>query len=150
VTDGPTGSDDPLVSSSTDETKEPDSAELPQVQVADTNPHANSSRTPDHTDICPRNCNGGRIGKIVPVKDTAHVTLVPSKMFYFLLLTMMTPSSWQAMIFYLFTGQISFAPLSSTGKPRTLSEEELARGYLPSKPSAKSMYRLADKVSHNC
>jgi len=86
VTNGPTGSDDPPASISPDETKEPDSAELLQVQVAATNPRVDSSRTPDHSATRPRNFNGGRIGNIVPVKDTAYVTSVPSNMFYFLTL----------------------------------------------------------------
>jgi len=125
ATNGPTN---PPASISAGETKEPDSMELPQVQVADTNPwHADSSRTPDHSATCSHNCNGGRIGKIVPVKDTAYVT-------------------WQAMIFYLFTGQVSFAPLSSSGKPRPLPERGHTTDLSSLKPSAKSMYRLADKL----
>jgi hypothetical protein len=74
ITDG--GSDDPPASISTNETKEPDSAKLLHVQIADTNPHMDSSMTPVHSATCPHNCGGGRIGKIVPVKDIAYVTSV--------------------------------------------------------------------------
>lgn len=49
------------------------------------------------------------------------------------------------MIFYLTTSQISFAPLTSRGGSRERSEEDHKK-CLPPKPSAKSMYRLADKV----
>ena len=50
------------------------------------------------------------------------------------------------MIFYLLTSQISFAPLSSSLRSRARSVRERTEG-MPPKPSAKSMYRLADKVS---
>jgi hypothetical protein len=50
------------------------------------------------------------------------------------------------MIFYLCTSQIVFAPLKSVGKSRSRTPEEREQ-YHPPRPSPKSMYRLADKVS---
>ena len=50
------------------------------------------------------------------------------------------------MIFYLITSRVSFAPLSSSPQSRSRSVREREEG-MPSKPSAKSMYRLGDKVS---
>jgi len=60
------------------------------------------------------------------VKDAAYVT-------------------WRAMIFYLATSQISFAPLYSNDRWRGRSATEIKHG-INSTPSAKSMYRLADKL----
>jgi hypothetical protein len=50
------------------------------------------------------------------------------------------------MIFFLSSSQVSFAPLTSSQRSRARSTIEREQG-IPSKPSAKSMYRLADKVS---
>jgi hypothetical protein len=50
------------------------------------------------------------------------------------------------MIIYLMTRQISFAPLASSGNSRARSASERMAG-IPAKPSAKSMFRLADKVN---
>lgn len=49
------------------------------------------------------------------------------------------------MIFFLMTSKISFAPLSSRKESRSRTEKERDSG-IPSRPSAKSMFRLADKV----
>jgi len=49
------------------------------------------------------------------------------------------------MIFYLSTGEISFAPLSSRQISRARSEIDREKS-MPPRPSAKSMYRLADKL----
>lgn len=45
---------------------------------------------------------------------------------------------WEALIFYLYTSQISFAALTSCKSGLEAAERA---------PSPKSMYRLADKVS---
>lgn len=52
------------------------------------------------------------------------------------------------MIYYLCTSKVVFAPLTSRGVPdqRARSASERIMG-LPPKPSAKSIYRVADKVS---
>jgi len=49
------------------------------------------------------------------------------------------------MIFYLYTSQIAFAPLSRRGLSRSRTAIQKAQGF-PPRPSAKSMYRLADKL----
>lgn len=57
------------------------------------------------------------------------------------------------MIFYLSTGHISFAPLTRSCESKLsrsvacLPTQQESRSGLPTKPSPKSMYRLADKVS---
>lgn len=61
----------------------------------------------------------------------------------------LTSYSWQSLIFYIYTGQLEFAPLRSqipairdvNGKAT-----ERNRSYQPPSCSPKSMYRLADKV----
>jgi len=97
-------------------------------QVADVKPDPDPGLTSalcQNGKTSPR-CCGERVGKVVCVKDIAYVT-------------------WRAMIFYLFTSHISFAPLSSSLRSRARSTCEREQG-MPSKPSAKSMYRLADKL----
>ncbi|KAI0958428.1 hypothetical protein AcV7_004254 [Taiwanofungus camphoratus] len=72
---------------------------------------------------------GGNVGRTVVVKDMAYKT-------------------WQSLIFYIYTGQLEFAPLRSqipairdvNGKAT-----ERNRSYQPPSCSPKSMYRLADK-----
>jgi hypothetical protein len=53
------------------------------------------------------------------------------------------------MIYFLYTGEITFAPLGSDPRRELLVEEragDWSVGMMPS-PSAKSVYRLADKVT---
>jgi len=64
-------------------------------------------------------------GKIVRIHDVAFVT-------------------FQAFIFYLYTGQIEFAPLGSR-IPSTVEVPAPHKRKIP-RPSPKSIYRLADKV----
>ncbi|EIN11190.1 hypothetical protein PUNSTDRAFT_131368 [Punctularia strigosozonata HHB-11173 SS5] len=65
----------------------------------------------------------GRMGRVVFIKDIAFIT-------------------WQAYLFYIYTGKITFAPLTS--EPR---ERKLEHPYDEPEPSSpKSMYRLAEKI----
>ena len=76
-----------------------------------------------------------RVGKVVHIKDTAHRT-------YALNVSKLGRTKadgrarWEALVFYLYTSEISFASLRSNREGRRPDR----------KPSAKSMYRLADKV----
>jgi len=87
---------------------------------------------------------------VVLVKDVAYVTYVAisySSSSLFLTKPMTLMNRWKALVFYLTTSQLTFAPLSAHGsaRPRGRTVMEKATG-IPSKPSAKSMYRLGDKV----
>lgn len=59
---------------------------------------------------------------------------------------------WQSLIFYLYTGDVAFLPLSSDPSQ---SREVVAEQYLADHPhdpppcSPKSMYRLAEKVGRS-
>ena len=60
----------------------------------------------------------------------------------------MTRYSFEAMIYYLYTGGVIFSPFSSDPR-HELSEGARSGDWnaaKPPSPSAKSMYRLADKV----
>ena len=59
-----------------------------------------------------------------------------------------TRHSFEAMIYYLYTGEVNFAPFSSDPRPESTVEARAGNWNMamtPS-PSAKSIYRLADKV----
>ena len=85
------------------------------------------------------------MGRVAVIRDMATVTYArPTDECSYL-----TFHSFEAMIYYLYTGEVIFAPFSSD--PR----HELPAGARsgnwnaakPSSPSAKSIYRLADKVT---
>ncbi|KAL6300195.1 hypothetical protein BKA93DRAFT_829264 [Sparassis latifolia] len=57
--------------------------------------------------------------------------------------------TWQSLVFYLYTGTVSFAPLRSQGLQVRMVEKEQHSRKFPRRPplcSPKSMYRLADKL----
>jgi hypothetical protein len=115
-------------------------------QVAEAGPDADADPSQCRQGRASPRCDGERIGKVVYVKDIAYVTSVLLNCVLKLFCTnRAVPHSWRAMIFYLFTSQISFAPLSFSLRSRARSAKERER-CIPPKPSAKSMYRLADKV----
>lgn len=77
-----------------------------------------------------------RLGKTIVIKDTAFVTYIPSLVNYYSLLT---SHRFHAVIVYLYTREIKFGTPNRAGA---------RSGYSPGVPlpSAKSIYRLADKV----
>lgn len=77
-----------------------------------------------------------KLGRTIVIKDTAFVTYIPSLINYYSLLT---SHRFHAFIVYLYTREIKF------GTPNRASARS---GYSPGMPlpSAKSIYRLADKV----
>ena len=87
------------------------------------------------------------MGKVAVIRDMAAVTYaVPAPNY---LHTWLTYRSFEAMVYFLYTGEITFAPLGSDPGHELPVEErtgDWSIGRVPS-PSAKSMYRLADKVT---
>jgi hypothetical protein len=62
------------------------------------------------------------------------------------------PQSWQAMVYYMYTSKISFAPLKSEGaraRRAAIENYKLLHPDVPPLCSPKSMYRLADIVRQN-
>ena len=58
---------------------------------------------------------------------------------------------WSAFVFYLYTGDVNFAPLTSqtqVPRPSNSDSKETTTADAP-RCSPKSMYRLADEVSSN-
>lgn len=53
---------------------------------------------------------------------------------------------FQALLRYLYTDEIEFAPWGSTERREARALEEISNSYGIPKPSPKSVYRLADKV----
>ena len=56
---------------------------------------------------------------------------------------------WEALLFYVYTGKIAFAPLRSEGTEERMSaikQHEHDHPHQPPLVSPKSVYRLADKV----
>ena len=53
---------------------------------------------------------------------------------------------FQALLRYLYTDEIEFAPWGSAERRKARALEEISGSYGIPKPSPKSVYRLADKV----
>jgi len=63
--------------------------------------------------------------------------------------TLQADRRFEAMLYFLYTGEIEFAPFSSDPRHELPAQARIgdwSTGKLPS-PSAKSVYRLADKVT---
>lgn len=88
------------------------------------------------------------VGKVAIIRDMAAITYGKfATRSYFRL----TCRSFEAMIYFLYTGQIRFAS-TGAGPRHELPAEERAGDWNASmhpSPSAKSIYRLADKVTVN-
>ena len=54
---------------------------------------------------------------------------------------------FQAMLRYLYTNEIEFAPWGSAERRKARALEKISESYGIPKPSPKSVYRLADKVT---
>ena len=93
------------------------------------------------------NNNLARTGKVAVIRDMAAITYAnPAAVWCLYLLTC---HSFEAMIYFLYTERITFAPIGSDPR-RELPAEARAgdwRTARPPSPSAKSIYRLADKVT---
>ena len=84
-------------------------------------------------------------GKIIKIRDIAFITYVLSKP---RLSRHQRLLRFQAFLVYLYTGDIDFAPYGSEGnrKSRVAEIFSVSEDAIP-RPSPKSIYRLADKVS---
>ena len=87
-----------------------------------------------------------RLGKVAVIRDIAAVTYVKAVVDRS---SYLTCGSLEAMIFFLYTGKIMFAPLSSDQRYEVPAEERVGDWNMGRVPyaSAKSIYRLADKVT---
>ena len=61
--------------------------------------------------------------------------------------TKITCNRFQAMLRYLYTNEIEFAPWGSAERRKARALEKISESYGIPKPSPKSVYRLADKVA---
>jgi len=87
------------------------------------------------------------MGKVAIIRDMGAVTYVKSIGNWFSYLTGLR--SFEAMLCFLYTGEIKFAPFSSDPRrefPTQARTGDWSAGRLPS-ASAKSIYRLADMVT---
>jgi len=85
------------------------------------------------------------IGKVVIIEDVAFVTSVCFLPFD--AYAELTCNRFQALLRYLYTGEIEFAPWGSAERRKARSLEKISESYGIPKPSPKSVYRLADKVT---
>jgi len=150
---GERDSQERLEGASKPETSQTIVSDLPSP--VETSEASNSRRSTPLTSDCPpvytdhrSNDNLTRMGKVAIIRDMGAVTCV---------LRFSTTDSpillfgcrFEALLYFLYTGEINFARLSSdpchnlTAQART---GDWSIGKLPS-PSAKSIYRLADKVT---
>ena len=90
--------------------------------------------------------SSAHVGKVVVIEDVAFVTYVrpPSP---YACTTKITCTRFQAMLRYLYTDEIEFAPWGSTERRKARALEEISESYGIPKPSPKSVYRLAEKVT---
>jgi len=85
------------------------------------------------------------VGKVVVIEDVAFVTYVGLPSPY--ARTKITCNRFQALLRYLYTDEIEFAPWGSTERREARALEKVSKSYRIPKPSPKSIYRLADKVT---
>ena len=90
--------------------------------------------------------SSAHVGKVVVIEDVAFVTYVrlPSP---YACTTKITCTRFQAMLRYLYTDEIEFAPWGSTERRKARALEKISESYGIPKPSPKSVYRLAEKVT---
>ena len=62
-------------------------------------------------------------------------------------LKLLVCNRFQAMLRYLYTDEIEFAPWGSAERREARALEKISESYGIPKPSPKSVYRLADKVA---
>ena len=89
--------------------------------------------------------SSAHVGKVVVIEDVAFVTYVglPSPF----ACIKITCTRFQAMLRYLYTDEIEFAPWGSAERRKARALEKIPESYGIPKPSPKSVYRLADKVT---
>ena len=95
-------------------------------------------------DTASKHVTTGRRGRVVVLPDIAHRTYVDGHDNH--QVPLLRRHSLQALVFYLYTDEVTFAPLRSQNKDRS---NETGPAYGAPLCSPKSMYRVADKVSLN-
>ena len=84
------------------------------------------------------------VGKVVVIEDVAFITYVGFPSIY--ACTKITCNRFQAVLRYLYTDEIEFAPWGSTERRKARALEKISESYGIPKPSPKSVFRLANKV----
>jgi len=87
------------------------------------------------------------VGKVAVIEDVAFVTYVRLPSPY--ACAKITCTRFQAMLRYLYTDEIEFAPWGSTERRKARALEKVSESYGIPKPSPKSVYRLAEKVTNS-
>ena len=88
--------------------------------------------------------NTAHVGKVVVIEDVAFVTYVTCPLQAHAL--RMICCRFQALLRYLYTDEIEFAPWGSAERRKARALETVSEPYGIPKPSPKSIYRLAEKV----
>jgi len=91
--------------------------------------------------------SSAHVGKVVVIEDVAFVTYVRLPSPY--ACAKITCTRFQAMLRYLYTDEIEFAPWGSTERRKARALEKVSESYGIPKPSPKSVYRLAEKVTNS-
>ena len=89
------------------------------------------------------------MGKVAIIRDIGALTYVWYGPIHSGPCTSIVNRSFEALLYFLYTGEINFAPLSSDARgkqPAQIRVGDWSTRRIPS-PSAKSIYRLADKVT---
>ena len=107
------------------------------ISVSDLDSFSESPDTKDES-------NTARVGKVVVIKDVAFVTYVTCPLQAHAL--RMLCCRFQALLRYLYTDEIEFAPWGSAERRKARALETVSEPYGIPKPSPKSIYRLAGKV----
>ncbi|KAH9943907.1 hypothetical protein B0H21DRAFT_747540 [Amylocystis lapponica] len=133
-------------------TNDPQSPEWDSMQLDGPDPASLSASTvdseklgPDEV-IVPKGKEEGKTIKKLPVAPVT-ATVAPCDVH---IVTGVASATWEALLFYLYTGNIKFAPLTSEGEEVRQSVIDMSSLTNPDRPapcSCKSIYRLADKMN---
>ena len=137
VTEKPRNSSDIVVLENLD-AKSNESSDISSVSDLDSL-FSESSDTKGETETA------SHVGKVVVIDDVAFVTYVGLLSPYSR--TKITCNRFQAVLRYLYTDEIEFAPWGSTERRKARTLEKISESYGIPKPSPKSVYRLANKVT---
>jgi len=89
--------------------------------------------------------SSAHVGKVVFIEDVAFVTYVHLPSPY--ARTKYTCNRFQAVLRYLYTDEVEFAPWGSAERRKARALEKISGSHGIPKPSPKFFYRLADKVT---
>jgi len=92
-----------------------------------------------------RTASSAHVGKVVVIEDVAFITYAGPPSSH--ACAKVTCNRFQAMLRYLYTDEIEFAPWGSAERREARALEKISESYGIPRPSPKSVYRLADKVT---